>query len=103
MDREEETLIAICPSCGKPLRMEQTETKEEGYNILNCEELCANPKAIPTGARQMPDGARLLFTDSDMHEYTREEYIKNHGIDPEPIWRAIQNSRGMSRPEASRH
>jgi hypothetical protein len=83
--------------------MEETGTKEEGYNLLNCEELCENPEAIPKGARQMADGARLLFTDSDMHEYTREEYIKNHGIDPLPIWRAIEKSRGMSRPETARH
>jgi hypothetical protein len=44
-----------------------------------------------------------LFTDGDMHEYTREEYIKNYGIDPLPIWRAMEKSRGMPTGETARH
>ncbi len=103
MESIEETLIGLCPSCGKPLKIEQKGTREECEVSVNCEELCTNPAAIPRGARIMPDEARLIFTDGDMHEYTREEYIKNHGIDPLPIWKAIEKSRGMSRPEASRH
>jgi hypothetical protein len=104
MDRQEETLIGLCPSCGKALKMERTGSKEEGEeNLLHCEELCSNPKTMPTGARLMTDGARLLFTDGDMHEYTREEYIKNYGIDPLPIWRAMEKSRGMPTGETARH
>ncbi len=47
----------------------------------------------------MKDDIRLLFTDGDMYEYTREEYIKNHGIDPLPIWRAIEKERGFPAEE----
>lgn len=28
-----------------------------------------------------------------MNEYTREDYIKTHGIDPLPIWRVIEKWR----------
>jgi len=41
----------------------------------------------------MADQAKLLFVDGNMHEYTREDYIKNNGIDPLPIWRAIEKWR----------
>ena len=41
----------------------------------------------------MADQAKLLFVDSNMHEYTREDYIKKHGIDPLPIWRAREKWR----------
>ncbi len=44
----------------------------------------------------MKDDIGLIFTDGDMHEYTREDYIKNHGIDPLPIWRAIEKERGLT-------
>jgi hypothetical protein len=40
----------------------------------------------------MADQAKLLFVDSNMHESTREDYIKKHGIDPLPIWRAIDET-----------
>ena len=91
MDKEEETLIGICPSCGKPFKIESKGGEEESY----CSEICSNPAAIPKGVRLLPDQARLIFTDTDMHEYTREEYIKNHGIDPLPIWRAIEKLHGQ--------
>ena len=41
----------------------------------------------------MADQAKLFFVDRNMHEYTREDYIKNNGIDPLPIWRAIEKWR----------
>ena len=91
MDKEEETLIGICPSCGKPLKIESKGGEKEGY----CSEICSNPESIPKGVRLLPDQARLIFTDGDMHEYTREEYIKNHGVDPLPIWRAIEKLHGQ--------
>ena len=88
--KEEQRLVGVCPSCGKPLKIEQTGGEED---LLHCAEICSNPAAIPTGTRLMADQAKLLFVDSNMHEYTREDYIKKHGIDPLPIWRAIEKWR----------
>ena len=96
MDTMEEALIGLCPSCGKPLKIEHKGTKEEGEISVHCEELCSNAAAIPRGARIMKNDIGLIFTDGDMHEYTREDYIKNHGIDPLPIWRAIEKERGLT-------
>ena len=87
--KEEQTMIGICPSCGKPLKTEQIC----GEDFLHCAEICANPAMIPTGTRVMADQAKLLFVDGNMHEYTREDYIKNNGIDPLPIWKAIEKWR----------
>jgi len=95
MESVEETLIGLCPSCGKPLKIEHKGTSEEREVSVHCEELCSNQAAIPRGARIMPDEAGLIFTDGNLHEYTREDYIKNHGVDPLPIWRAIEKERGM--------
>jgi hypothetical protein len=89
-NREEQTMIGICPSCEKPLKIEQTGVEED---FLHCAEICANPAMIPTGTRMMADQAKLLFVDGNMHEYTREDYIKNNGIDPLPVWRAIEKWR----------
>jgi hypothetical protein len=96
MDTIEETIIGICPSCGKPMKIEAKGSKEEGEISVHCENLCSNPAAIPRGARIMKDDIGLIFTDGDMHEYTREDYIKNHGIDPLPVWRAIEKERGLT-------
>jgi hypothetical protein len=89
---ENPILIGICPSCGKPMRIE-AGSKEEGEDKLHCADICKNPAAMPTGARLMPDQATLFYTDGNMVEYTRDEYIKNHGIDPDPIWKAMQKWR----------
>jgi hypothetical protein len=96
MDTVEEALIGLCPSCGKPLKIERTGGTEKGEISVHCEEFCSNSAAIPSGARIMKDDIGLIFTDGDMHEYTREDYIKNHGIDPLPIWRAIEKERGLT-------
>ncbi|WP_440955704.1 hypothetical protein ACSAZK_01685 [Methanosarcina sp. Mfa9] len=90
MDKqEEESMIGVCPNCGKPFRIEPTG----GDGWRYCAEVCVNPSAIPAGARLQADQATLHFVDSNMHEYTREEYIKVHGIDPLPIWKAIEQWR----------
>ena len=89
-NKEEQTMIEICPSCGKPLKIEQIDGEED---FLHCAEICANPATIPTRTRMMADQAKLLFVDGNMHEYPREDYIKNNGIDPLPIWRAIEKWR----------
>ena len=99
MESIEQTMVGLCPSCGKPLKIERTCGKEEEEISVHCEELCSNPAAIPRGARVKKDDISLIFTDGDMHEYTREEYIKNHGIDPLPLWRAIENERGLTTEE----
>jgi hypothetical protein len=39
----------------------------------------------------MADQAKLLFVDGNMHEYTREDYIKNNSIDPLPIREQSRN------------
>ncbi len=62
-------MIGICPSCGKPLKIEQTGGEED---FLPCAEICANPATIPTGMRVMADQAKLLFVDGNMYEYTEK-------------------------------
>ena len=48
--------------------------------FFHCAEICSNPTAIPIGTMLMADQAKLLFVDSNMHQYPREDYIKNHGL-----------------------
>jgi hypothetical protein len=44
------------------------------------------------GARLQADQATLHFI-GQLHEYKRDEYIKVHGIDPLPIWKAMEKWR----------
>ncbi len=64
---EEHRLVGVCPSCGKPLKIEQTGGEED---VLHCAEICSNPSAMPTGTRLTADQATLHFVDGNMHEYT---------------------------------
>jgi hypothetical protein len=48
---------------------------------------------MPTGERFMADQATKLYVDGNMHEMTRDEYIKTHGFDPGPIMDAINKWR----------
>jgi hypothetical protein len=32
----------------------------------------------------------IKYTDGNMHELLREEYIKMHGINPMPVWEAVK-------------
>jgi hypothetical protein len=80
-------MIGVCPSCGKPFRIEEGKGGE-GWTY--CAETCIVPAALPTGARVQADQATLKYTDGNMHELSREEYVKIHGIDPMPIWDAIK-------------
>jgi hypothetical protein len=41
----------------------------------------------------MPDQATRLYVDGNMKEMKREEYIKVHGFDPEPVLQAIDKWR----------
>lgn len=41
----------------------------------------------------MADQATLRFVDGNMNEYMRDEYIKIYGIDPLPIWKAMEKWR----------
>jgi len=88
--KEDKTMVGVCPNCGKPFRIESTGGGEEWRY---CAEVCINPAAIPTGARLQPDRATLRYVDGNMNEYMRGEYIKVHGIDPLPIWRAMEKWR----------
>ncbi|MCJ7444763.1 MAG: hypothetical protein MUO26_09585 [Methanotrichaceae archaeon] len=79
-------MYAVCPSCGKPLRIEKTEG-DEGWAV--CSDVCYDPSSLPTGMRTLPDQATKVYTDGSMQELTRQEYIKKHGFDPEPVMQAI--------------
>ncbi|GEM_PF-344501 len=84
-------LVGVCPSCGKPFQMEKEGAQEEG--LPECKDLCGNPAAMPTGERLRADQATKLYTDGNMHELTRSEYINTHGIDPEPVMQAVNKWR----------
>jgi hypothetical protein len=84
-------LLAICPSCGKPMKMPKG-SKEQEEDKMHCEELSSNPVAIPTGVRTMPDNT-FMYLDGNMVSYTQDEYMKNYGFDPDPVWKAIQKWR----------
>ena len=69
------------------------ESTGGGEEWRYCAEVCLNPAAIPIGARLQADHATLHFVDGNMNEYTQEDYIKTHGIDPLPIWKTIEKWR----------
>jgi hypothetical protein len=83
-------MIGVCPGCGKPFRIEQAK---EGEGWVYCEDVCISPDDMPTGMRLMADQATKKYVDRNMHEMTREEYIKAHGFDPEPVMDALNNWR----------
>jgi hypothetical protein len=83
-------MIGVCPGCGKPFRIEQAKGDE---GLVYCEDVCINPADMPTGVRLMADQATKKYVDGNMHEMTREEYIKAHGFDPEPVMEAVNNWR----------
>ena len=82
-------MYAVCPNCGKPLKIEKTEGEDWAF----CSEVCYDTSSLPTGTRMLPDQATKVYTDGSMHELTRQEYIKKHGFDPEPVMEAIDNWR----------
>ena len=47
MESIEETLIWLCPICGKSLKIEHKGFREEREVSVHCEELCSNHAAIP--------------------------------------------------------
>ena len=47
----------------------------------------------PLAQRTMADQATKLYTDGNMNEMKREEYIKTHGFDPEPVMDAVNKWR----------
>jgi hypothetical protein len=48
---------------------------------------------MPTGVRMMPDQATKMYVDGSMNEMNREQYIKTHGFDPEPVMQAVNKWR----------
>ena len=83
-------MIGVCPNCGKPFQWEQGKG---GEGWVYCQDVCIGPDDMPTGARLMADQATKLYVDGKMHELTREEYIKSHGFDPEPVMQAVNKWR----------
>ncbi|MDD1751070.1 MAG: hypothetical protein LUO89_14495 [Methanothrix sp.] len=82
-------MIGVCPGCGKPFKIEQAVSGE----IVYCEDVCINPADMPTGERMMPDQATKLYVDGNMREMKRQDYIKMHGFDPEPVMQAVNKWR----------
>jgi len=83
-------MYAVCPNCGKPMRIEKAE-EEEGWTV--CSEVCYDTSSLPMDMRMLPDQATKVCTDGSMHELTRQEYIKTHGFDPEPVMEAVDRWR----------
>jgi hypothetical protein len=83
-------MIGVCPNCGKPFRIDNAKGGE-GWAF--CENICISPADMPTGERLMADKATKLYIDGNMHEMKRQEYIKTHGFDPEPVMQAINEWR----------
>lgn len=48
---------------------------------------------MPTGERMMADQVTKLYVYGNMNEMKREEYIKTHGFDPEPVMQAVNKWR----------
>ena len=83
-------MIGVCPGCGKPFSIEQDKG---GEGWVYCEDVCISPADMPTGTRMMPDQATKVYVDGGMREMKREEYIKVHGFDPEPVMQAVNQWR----------
>ena len=97
MDQTEgmgQIMVGVCPNCGKPFRIEPVGG---GEGWAYCADVCTNPAAMPTGETTRLSAfagqATTLYTDGNMQEFTREDYIKTHGIDPFPVWEAIKKWR----------
>jgi hypothetical protein len=75
--KEEQRLVGVCPSCGKPLKIEQTGGEKD---FLHCAEICSNPAAITIGTRLMADQAKLLFVDSNMHSILEKIISKSMAL-----------------------
>jgi hypothetical protein len=52
--------------------------------------VCIAPAALPTCERLQADQATIKYTDGNMNELSRSEYMKLHGIDPMPVWEAVK-------------
>jgi hypothetical protein len=48
------------------------------------------PGRSATGERLQADQATIKYTDGNMNQLSRSEYIKLHGIDPMPVWEAVK-------------
>ena len=83
-------MIGVCPNCGKPFKMEEGKGGE-GWTY--CSDVCIVPAALPAGERLQADQATIKYTDGNMNELSRTEYIKLHGIDPMPVWEAVKAGR----------
>ena len=83
-------MIGVCPECGKPFRIEQSKG---GEGWVYCEDICISPADMPTGERLMADQATKYYTDGNMHEMLRQDYINAHGFDPEPVMQAVNKWR----------
>jgi hypothetical protein len=82
-------MIGVCPGCGKPFKIEQAV----GGEVVYCEDVCINSADMPTGERMMADQATKLYVDGNMREMKRQDYIKMHGFDPEPVMQAVNKWR----------
>jgi hypothetical protein len=71
-------LLAVCPSCGKPMKM-QKGSEEQKKDKMLCEELSSNPVAILTGVRTTPDDT-FMYLDGNMVAYTQDEYMKTMAL-----------------------
>ncbi|NPV62594.1 MAG: hypothetical protein HPY61_08175 [Methanotrichaceae archaeon] len=81
-------MIGVCPNCGKPFNIEK-----KGDEWSYCSDVCIDPASMPTGTRLLSDQATKVYVDGNMSELTREEYIKRHGFDPEPVMQAVDKWR----------
>lgn len=83
-------MIGVCPGCGKPFTIQQAEG---GEGWVYCEDVCINPADMPVGERLLADQATKVYVDRNMRELKREQYVKEHGFDPQPVMDAVNKWR----------
>lgn len=81
--------VVICPNCGA---LSEIDENVEGEDWLACMPLPIEIAQIPAGKISLVSGV-TQYVDGNGAKYSREDYIKMHGIDPEVVWNKISEYR----------
>jgi hypothetical protein len=82
--------ITVCPGCGKPLTVDVSNPDQ---NYLPCLPLDPRLVQIVLG-RNYIVGTGYVYVDGNSKEYSKAAFEEKFKLDPEAIWREVQERRG---------
>lgn len=59
---------------------------------LSCLDIPEQIKKVPVGKIHYT-GQEPIYVDGNAHQFTRQEYINTHAVDPEEVWQEIKQRR----------